>query len=45
VAAAAAAGIHVDVAVAVTERLHRAAELGHAKEDMAANYFASFDGR
>ncbi len=45
VAAAASAGIHMDVAAAVTERLRRAAELGHAKEDMAANYFASFDGR
>ncbi len=25
--------------------LRRAVELGHAHEDMAANYFASFDDR
>ena len=45
VEAAEAAGVHLDVAAAVAERLRRAAELGHGDEDMAANYFASFDGR
>jgi NAD binding domain of 6-phosphogluconate dehydrogenase len=30
---------------AVAERFRRAAELGHAADDMAATYFASFDGR
>ncbi len=39
-----AAGIRLDVAPAVAERFRRAAELGHADEDMAATYFASFDG-
>ena len=43
VAAADLAGIHVDVAAAAAERLRRAVELGHAQEDMAAGYFASFD--
>jgi 3-hydroxyisobutyrate dehydrogenase len=41
-----AAGIRLDVAPAVAERFRRAADLGHADEDMAATYFASFgDGR
>jgi len=39
-----AAGIRLDVAPAVAERFRRAADLGHADEDMAATYFASFDG-
>ena len=43
VAAANLAGIRVDVAAAAAERLRRAVELGHAQEDMAATYFASFD--
>ena len=38
-----AAGIRLDVAPAVAERFRRAADLGHADEDMAATYFASFD--
>src|ERR1022692_525503 len=42
--AAGLAGIRLDVAPAVAERFRRAAELGHADEDMAATYFASFDG-
>lgn len=42
--AASAAGIRLDVAPAVADRFRRAAELGHADEDMAATYFASFDG-
>ncbi len=42
--AASAAGIRLDVAPAVAGRFRRAAELGHADEDMAATYFASFDG-
>jgi 3-hydroxyisobutyrate dehydrogenase len=33
------------MAAAVAERFHRAAELGHGGEDMAATYFASFDGQ
>ena len=45
VEAASLAGIHVDVAAAAAERQRRAVELGHAQEDMAANYFASFDDR
>jgi 3-hydroxyisobutyrate dehydrogenase len=45
VEAASLAGIHVDVAAAAAERLRRAVELGHAQEDMAAGYFASFDDR
>ncbi len=39
-----AAGLRMDVATAAAERLARAAELGHAEDDMAAAYFASFDG-
>ncbi len=42
--AGAAAGIRLDVAPAVAGRFRRAADLGHADEDMAATYFASFDG-
>ncbi|MEV6115701.1 NAD(P)-dependent oxidoreductase [Streptomyces sp. NPDC052109] len=36
-------GVRLDVAVATAERLARAAAQGHADEDMAAAYFASFD--
>ncbi|MEV0219837.1 NAD(P)-dependent oxidoreductase [Streptomyces sp. NPDC050704] len=36
-------GIRLDVAAAGAERLARAAAQGHADEDMAAAYFASFD--
>ncbi|MFE8957468.1 NAD(P)-dependent oxidoreductase [Streptomyces massasporeus] len=36
-------GIRLDVAAASVERLERAAAQGHADEDMAAAYFASFD--
>ena len=36
-------GIRLDVAAAGAERLHRAAAQGHAEEDMAASYYASFD--
>ncbi len=43
--AAQAAGIRLDLAPAVAGRFRRTAELGHAAEDMAATYFASFDGR
>ena len=43
--AAEAAGVRLDVAPAVAARFRRAAELGHAEQDMAATYFASFDGR
>ena len=39
-----AAGLRMDVATAAAERFARAAELGHAEDDMAAAYFASFDG-
>jgi 3-hydroxyisobutyrate dehydrogenase len=42
--AGSAAGIRLDLAAAVAGRFSRAAELGHADEDMAATYFASFDG-
>ncbi len=42
-AAAAAAGIRLDVAEAAAQRFRRAATLGHATEDMAAAYYASFD--
>ncbi|HYZ56913.1 MAG TPA: NAD(P)-dependent oxidoreductase [Streptosporangiaceae bacterium] len=44
VEAAEAAGLHLDVAPAVRERFRRAAALGHGEEDMAAAYFASFNG-
>ncbi|MGP4083815.1 NAD(P)-dependent oxidoreductase [Streptomyces sp. KR55] len=37
-------GIRLDVAAASAERLTRAAAQGHGDEDMAAAYFASFDG-
>jgi 3-hydroxyisobutyrate dehydrogenase len=36
-------GVRLDVAAAGVERFRRAAEQGHAEEDMAASYFASFD--
>ncbi|MFF9768541.1 NAD(P)-dependent oxidoreductase [Streptomyces sp. NPDC014636] len=36
-------GVRLDVATASAERLERAAAQGHAEEDMAAAYFASFD--
>ncbi|MEV6055500.1 NAD(P)-dependent oxidoreductase [Streptomyces sp. NPDC052107] len=37
------AGVRLDVAAATAERLARAAAQGHADEDMAAAYFASFE--
>ncbi|MFZ3474523.1 NAD(P)-dependent oxidoreductase [Streptomyces sp. 4.24] len=40
--AAGAAGVSVDLALAARARFHRADELGHGAEDMAAGYFASF---
>jgi 3-hydroxyisobutyrate dehydrogenase len=42
VAAARSAGLRQDMAEAVSQRLRRAADAGHAGQDMAANYFASF---
>ncbi|MFI1209627.1 NAD(P)-dependent oxidoreductase [Streptomyces sp. NPDC020802] len=36
-------GLRLDVAAASAERFERAAAQGHADEDMAAAYFASFD--
>ncbi|WP_268240346.1 NAD(P)-dependent oxidoreductase [Saccharopolyspora thermophila] len=36
-------GVRLDVAAAGAERLRRAAAQGHANEDMAASYYASFD--
>ena len=36
-------GVRLDVAAASAERFARAAAQGHADEDMAAAYFASFD--
>jgi 3-hydroxyisobutyrate dehydrogenase len=39
------AGLRLDVASAGAERFRRAARLGHADDDMAAAYFASFDGQ
>ncbi|MFC8431061.1 NAD(P)-dependent oxidoreductase [Streptomyces sp. NPDC057253] len=36
-------GVRLDVAAASAERFERAAAQGHADEDMAAAYFASFD--
>ncbi|MGR6970948.1 NAD(P)-dependent oxidoreductase [Streptomyces cynarae] len=36
-------GVRLDVAAATAERLARAAAQGHADEDMAAAYFASFE--
>ncbi|MGV9291157.1 NAD(P)-dependent oxidoreductase [Streptomyces sp. NPDC003719] len=38
-------GVRLDVAAATAERLERAAAQGHGDEDMAAAYFASFDGQ
>ena len=38
------AGLRLDLAAAGAERFRRAAEQGHGGEDMAATYFASFDG-
>ncbi|MGW3465899.1 NAD(P)-dependent oxidoreductase, partial [Streptomyces olivaceoviridis] len=35
-------GVRLDVAAASAERMERAAEQGHADEDMVAAYFASF---
>ncbi|MCF3106087.1 NAD(P)-dependent oxidoreductase [Streptomyces roseoverticillatus] len=43
VAAGEQAGVRMDVAAAGAERFRRAAEQGHAQEDMAASYYASFD--
>jgi 3-hydroxyisobutyrate dehydrogenase len=43
VQAAKEAGVRLDEAPAVAARFGRAAELGHADQDMAATYFASFD--
>lgn len=37
-------GVRLDVAAASAERFARAAAQGHGGEDMAAAYFASFDG-
>ncbi|WP_367325128.1 NAD(P)-dependent oxidoreductase [Streptomyces sp. HUAS ZL42] len=36
-------GVRLDVAAATADRMERAAAQGHADEDMAAAYFASFD--
>lgn len=44
VAASRAAGVRMPVAQATGGKFARAAELGHGDEDMAAGYFASFDG-
>jgi len=44
VAAGEEAGVRLDVAAAGRERFRRAAEQGHADEDMAASYWASFPG-
>ncbi|MFJ9854017.1 NAD(P)-dependent oxidoreductase [Streptomyces sp. NPDC101150] len=41
--AAEEAGVRMDMAAAVAERLRRAQELGHGEKDGAAAYFASFD--
>ncbi len=43
VAAGAAHGVRLDVAAAGAERFRRAAASGHADEDMAASYYASFE--
>ncbi|MGW1055829.1 NAD(P)-dependent oxidoreductase [Streptomyces sp. NPDC001118] len=45
VQAAEQGGVRLDVAEAAAERFARAAAQGHADEDMAAAYFASFDER
>ncbi|MDN4483897.1 NAD(P)-dependent oxidoreductase [Demequina lignilytica] len=42
--AAARAGVRVDALAAAGGRLHRAVGGGHGSEDMAAAYFASFEG-
>jgi 3-hydroxyisobutyrate dehydrogenase len=44
VAAAREAGVRMDLAEAAAERYRRAVAQGHGDEDMAAAYFASFDG-
>ncbi|MFF9312310.1 NAD(P)-dependent oxidoreductase [Streptomyces sp. NPDC014748] len=44
VAAGEQCGVRLDVAAASAERFARAAARGHGGEDMAAAYFASFDG-
>jgi 3-hydroxyisobutyrate dehydrogenase len=44
VTASQAAGLQLDLAEASARRFRRAAEFGHADEDMAATYFASFEG-
>lgn len=44
-AAARHAGVRLDVMEAGAERFRRAEEQGHADEDMAATYYASFPGR
>ncbi|MFI0939368.1 NAD(P)-dependent oxidoreductase [Streptomyces sp. NPDC021020] len=44
VAAGQAAGVRMDVAAAGSARFRRAAAQGHGAEDMAAGYFASWDG-
>ncbi|MFC9065446.1 NAD(P)-dependent oxidoreductase [Streptomyces harbinensis] len=43
VAAGEAAGVRLDATAAGAERFRRAAAQGHAAEDMAASYFASFE--
>ena len=43
VAASQSGGLRLDLAEAAARRFRRAAELGHADEDMAATYFASFE--
>jgi 3-hydroxyisobutyrate dehydrogenase len=40
-----AAGVRLDGTAAVAERFRRAIRLGHGEDDMAAAYFASFDGQ
>ncbi|MFI9718441.1 NAD(P)-dependent oxidoreductase [Streptomyces sp. NPDC052396] len=44
VAAGERAGVRLDMAAAGLERFRRAVGQGHGGEDMAASYFASFDG-
>jgi len=44
VADAAEAGVRLYLASAVAERFQRALDQGHGDEDLAATYFASFDG-
>jgi 3-hydroxyisobutyrate dehydrogenase len=45
IAAGEGAGAHMDVTKAAAERFRRAAAGGHADDDMAAAYFASFEDR